>query len=184
MSPYSPAAVCTARRLRRDPSRSTSGLHKRLPVGRSFFLLLYGAQATESPTPEVARSPGRVGAPCGEEGAGAGWGRARWNRGVGRARTCPGSGLTLVLRRHSQGTRAARRRGLSFLPWRMSAAASSGPTVQPLENDPEGGGARSSLVLCACLCQALLTVLSKSEFPTLNAFRAPSLWKINLLIFN
>lgn len=64
----------------------------------------------------------------------------------------------------------------------MLAAASSGPTVQPLENDPEGGGGSSSLVLCACLCQALLTVLSKSGFPTLNAVQAPSLWKINLFL--
>ena len=130
----------------------------------------------------MARSPGRVRAPCGEEGAGAGWCRARWNWGVGRARTCPGSGLSLVLRRHSQGTRAAGRRGLSFLLWRMLAAASSGPTVQPLENDPEGGGGTNSLVLCACLCQALLTVRSKSGFPTLDAVRAPSLWKINLFL--
>ena len=32
------------------------------------------------------------------------------------------------------------------------------------------------------VAQALLTVRSKSGFPTLDAVRAPSLWKINLFL--
>lgn len=120
---------------------------------------------------EVARWPGQVGAQCGEERTGVGLGAlglvCRPPEGV------PGLGSDPVLRPHSPGTPAARRRALTFLLWKMVSAASSGLMGQLLDNGHHGGGDISSHLLCACVCQALSTVLPKSGFRTLNAFRVP-----------
>lgn len=98
--------------LSQDPSRFASGLRASLPVDRSFLPLLYGARSAVLPTPEVARSPGRILGACGEKwawmepgGSGRGATRLDWEADCPRA--SPAWGPAPLLRPRSSRTRAA-----------------------------------------------------------------------------